>query len=54
MCKDLHKETRLVHVDQKRKMIHGEREMYSLNQIKVIDYTKINALHGLSARIRPI
>lgn len=54
MCKDLHKESLLVCVDQKMEMIHGERKMDNLNQIEVIDYTKMNAFHGLSASIRII
>lgn len=44
----------LVCLDTKREMIHREHKMDSLNQIEVIDYTKINVLHGLSTRIRLI
>lgn len=54
MCKDLHKERLLVFVGQKREMIYWEHKIDSLNQIEVTDYTKINALRGLSARIRLI
>lgn len=48
MCKNLQKEMLWVCVDRKRETIHGECKMDCLNQIEVIDYTKINALRGLS------
>lgn len=54
VCKDLHRETLFVCVDQKREMIQGGCKMGSLNQMEIIDCIKRYALHGFSVSIRLI